>query len=224
MILINTIISFLKNPINTTQDKSFTTFRNLVIQYIIYSFLILSIFRILNMIILDVCDTYTIVFNNRNPITNPYFNSCVILIIIAPLVEELTFRLGLKINRLNLAVSLSCNIILTLYFLKVLQLPFIYRFGSILILSIIFYAIINNRIVSFFKSKQNIYIYYNILVFALIHIPNYNYEQYSHYFFIPLLIFPQFMSGIFLSYARLRYGFVLALFLHMLHNLPIVIK
>ena len=138
--------------------------------------------------------------------------------LVAPILEELAFRLGLKINKLNIAITIGIQLIIFLKIFQVINYSLLLRFISMLICSVILYFIINRNILSFFKSKQNIFIYYNIIVFGLLHAFNYSYQEFSHYLFIPFLVSVQLILGVYLSFVRIKYGFILCLLMHISHN------
>ncbi len=60
--------------------------------------------------------------------------------------------------------------------------------------------------------------YISALIFGYIHIINYETDIYV-WIFSPLLILPQFVIGVFLGYARVRYSLMLGFLLHALHNM-----
>lgn len=73
----------------------------------------------------------------------------------------------------------------------------------------------------FVKKKWNKYykivLYFSALLFAYIHISNY--ENSSEFIlFIPLLVTPQFIMGLLLAYLRTRHNVKLGILLHATHN------
>lgn len=67
-------------------------------------------------------------------------------------------------------------------------------------------------------NKFFIYIVYSsAIIFALVHYSNFDSSTNSFYF-IPILVLPQFIMGLLLAYLRVRYSFILAFLLHAIHN------
>jgi membrane protease YdiL (CAAX protease family) len=63
-----------------------------------------------------------------------------------------------------------------------------------------------------------IFFYVATLIFAVIHITNYELTV-TVLVFIPLLTAPQFITGLFIGYLRVRFGLIWGILLHFLHNL-----
>ena len=72
--------------------------------------------------------------------------------------------------------------------------------------------------------KQRWRTYYKIIfyaaafIFALVHITNFEHSA-ALLVFTPLLVAPQFIVGLFIGYLRVKYGFIWGFYLHALHNL-----
>ncbi|NOS55177.1 MAG: CPBP family intramembrane metalloprotease [Cyclobacteriaceae bacterium] len=78
----------------------------------------------------------------------------------------------------------------------------------------------------FFKQKFLIdhfgWIFYaSAVLFALVHISNYPDEEINQ--FIPILISPQFITGLFAGYLRVKFGLLWGFLFHALHNLFLLI-
>jgi hypothetical protein len=81
------------------------------------------------------------------------------------------------------------------------------------------------QIHSFYERRFGLLTYGTLLVFALLH--SFNYTRLSEiWFLIPLLVLPQLILALGLSYVRVRLGLIWAVFMHWAHNafslLPIV--
>lgn len=109
-------------------------------------------------------------------------------VIFIPFIEEIIFRLFLRFKR---------N-----YFLQIITSVFPQTKPSIL---------------SFWNNKFGFVFYFSAIVFALIHITNYNSNS-TIIYLIPILVLPQFFIGLFIGYLRVRYNFMLGYLFHAIHN------
>lgn len=149
-----------------------------------------------------------------------------VILIIAPLVEEISYRLFLKFTPLNLALSFA----FISYFVLSLTTKteyYIINFSALYILLIcigvfvISFLLIKKKqeiITQFYNSRFRLILYFSILLFAYSHLTNYPIETVV-LILSPILIFPQIISGILYSYIRLKLGFMLGVILHISKNL-----
>lgn len=149
-----------------------------------------------------------------------------VILIIAPLIEEISYRLFLKFTPLNLALSFT----FISYFVLSLATKteyYIINFSSLYILLIcvgvfvISYLLIKKKkeiITQFYKNKFRLILYFSILLFAYSHLTNYPIKT-TVLILSPILIIPQIISGILYSYIRLKLGFMLGVALHIISNL-----
>jgi len=123
------------------------------------------------------------------------------LLILAPVLEELIFRLYLR-YKYNFIARL-----------------FIFGF-------IITGRTNKSKIEDAFKRfwfKQYRYIFYfSAIFFGFVHIFNYDYSI-KMFLLIPLLTAPQIVMGVFLGYMRVRFGIFQSIILHTLHNAIFVV-
>ncbi len=117
-------------------------------------------------------------------------------VILAPLIEEVMFRLFLRYRR-------NYPMLILLYLIKKSG---VYGKGNIHI-----------PIYRWWR-KRFIYIFYvSALMFGAVHMTNYQNGD-SLFFLFPIFTFPQIVMGIFLGYIRLKQGFIWSVLLHALHN------
>ncbi|VDH03539.1 Uncharacterised protein [Bergeyella zoohelcum] len=150
--------------------------------------------------------------------------------IIAPVLEELIFRLPLKINKINLSISLVC-FSLFMFFLMKSNFPqndiLRYLFVCILFFSCLYLILYRyNDVNAFLKNHYIIFLHLLTISFCLAHFGNYNFKTKS---IVPYLImFSVLLNGYLFSYVRLRFGIQYSIFIHMFHNtlvtLPIILK
>ncbi len=177
-------------------------------------------------------------FPHKDELTRFYFSQEInpliiafVTIIFAPFIEELIFRLPLRIKRNNFIPFIFIGILFV-------GLSIIHKyFGSVMILYLIplflfgiaFTLNFNKKsfqsISHLFKSNYKVYFYSFTILFALIHIANYKFS-WQIVFFAPLLVLPQFIGGFLMGFMRIRFGLLWGFFLHALHNtiyvLPII--
>lgn len=64
----------------------------------------------------------------------------------------------------------------------------------------------------------------SVLIFAMMHLFNYSKIENAPFWALPLLILPQWFVGLFLAWARMRYGILQSVCLHMAYNsVPLII-
>lgn len=159
------------------------------------------------------------VFNNRISFDYPFFKELLVVVILAPLMEEISFRLCLKIKKINIAISFGVQLFYIFIILDVIDLPLLYNALFIILSSTVVYFLINQKILAFLKKHFKYFVYYNIIFFGLTHALNYEYSSLQQYFYIPILISFPTVLGAYLSYVRLKHGFLFVLSAHALHNL-----
>ncbi len=140
--------------------------------------------------------------------------------IIAPIAEEVIFRLSLIFDPINFALSFSTLIGLIIN--KISN-------GFIGLIAFCLFFFLINRLANLFRLLLNSfwnnyfkYIFYCLpIIFGLVHISNYEFVDRTQYFIAPLLILPQVAIGFILSFTRLYYlkGFLICVIIHMLMNM-----
>lgn len=140
------------------------------------------------------------------------------VVIVAPVVEELIFRLQLK--SYSLAVIFYAG--LGVFFLNKLFTGFT--------LGISVFAVLSIAVVVFLwlwesKTKRtrfvNVYFkyhfYFTAIIFGLVHISNYN-NPFKFGFSVLLLVLPQTFVGFILGYVRMRFGVSKSIIMHAAYN------
>ena len=144
---------------------------------------------------------------------------------VAPVLEELIFRLPLKISRVNILVSLlSAYVVFYLssrHISSLANLNEIFKIvGFGLICTILVFRLKPILINSFYKKYFGIYFYATTLAFGLIHINNFIAIVPQNLIWLsPIFILAQIISGFFLGYIRLKNGITWSILLHFLFNL-----
>ena len=143
----------------------------------------------------------------------------ILVAILAPIIEEIIFRLCLVFTPTYFAISFSILITLIIFNLT----SFMPAMISLLLLFFIFYYIVvNNKILihRFWYKYLGYLVYFSSLTFGLLHVGNYQFVEAYQFFIIPLLIFPQLAMGFLLSFVRLYYknGILICILVHIFMN------
>ncbi len=152
-----------------------------------------------------------------------------IVVFWAPITEEIAFRLWLKYSPLKWGLGLSFLIFGSIIYFSEGFFTFetIQGVGASLLLifslfSFIFFILRNSKIdliaKEFFKKNFRFFFYILAILFAAIHVVNYDVDLKKIWYFAPFLVFPQLFLSFTLSFIRMKYGFVWAVFTHALNN------
>jgi hypothetical protein len=217
MIDIRDFILFMKKPsLGTPIDIiSFS----LVLKVIWKSFLILFLIDIIIGILISTPLRYFDLFPSQKAFNLSLYNILKVALLL-PVVEELIFRLPLKINKVNLSTSFSIVLFLSIYKLNI----YLGISLSIILFGILFLLFqerskILIKVDNFFSKYLNLFFYLQALIFGLLHLMNYDLDLKIFYLF-PFYILSQILTGCFLGYLRLKYtyGIYLCIATHIVVN------
>jgi membrane protease YdiL (CAAX protease family) len=167
---------------------------------------------------------YDIIFSQQNKNFGKY--PIYYLLILAPFIEELLFRLPLSLKKIHLFFSLFSYSLYILFFTllsgKLLNTNIYFKIFFFLFISLLIYFLINQSKFDFIKKKYYpIYFYLLCIIFGLIHLFNFYKVVPNNLLFIaPLFILPQIILGCFAGYLRLKNGFLWGFVLHIIFNIP----
>jgi len=143
-------------------------------------------------------------------------------VLLAPLIEETLFRLIYVYNKRNLGIILLTSVGLIVFFLFRESISKLIIFGSTaLTAGILLLFFQKSR--DFFNEHFRFFFYSIALAFAVLHIFNFTGITGPVTFLTLFFVLPQFVLGIILGYARVTYGFIYAVLIHALVNLPVLI-
>lgn len=173
-----------------------------------------------------------VIHDNANPVilqdyllSNKY-NGLVLYLLIAvvmPLIEEGAFRLGLSFKKKDVIIALP---LLSLYLFSLMFSLFgisdtIIRISLPIIMLTIFITCLKIP-ETFFQSlkekKGTLIIYISTILFALIHITNYQITDLKYFPIYCMLCIPQLAGGVTATYFRLNLGFWYACGFHIIAN------
>ena len=162
-------------------------------------------------------------------------------VVLAPLMEELLFRFHLRYKVLSIMflalVSLAYAGLIGSYFFPdafsdlggiseaLVGDPFLLSVGLIAILLSfgVFYLIFRQVEVKNIASYFPFLFYLTALVFALVHISNFQLPA-ERWFIAPLLVVPQFILACYLGYIRVRNNIQYSIFIHAFNNaIPVML-
>jgi hypothetical protein len=141
------------------------------------------------------------------------------VVIIAPILEELIFRLPLRISSFSFSISIS---ILILVITKLLVCPTIgYEFYLLAIpLTFLLNAFYSHKksllaMIKAFWGSHFKYIFYSFsIIFGLLHLSNFEEIYWWMIVFSPLITLPHIIMGLFLGFIRMNFSFLHALIFH----------
>jgi membrane protease YdiL (CAAX protease family) len=152
-----------------------------------------------------------------------------LIVIWAPISEEIAFRLWLRFSPLKWAFGLS---FLSLFVIPFFNLSFLTLDSwrnvlstSLFLLLLIFflyrlfsYEKIVQKVPLFLQKNFRFLFYISSIAFAVLHITNYDIDLKTIWHFAPILIFPQLFLSFTISFVRMNYGFSWSIFMHALNN------
>lgn len=145
-------------------------------------------------------------------------------VFLAPIYEEIIFRLWLKPNKSIYFIVLFTS--LTLLVLCHYQGKYLCFTVLFVILFLILIINIVNRIAPkhFFLSHFKYFFWFQAVSFGLLHMANfYGSSIYPIALLSPILCFPQIAMGFILGYIRMNYGFLYGVIIHMIINSVLLI-
>lgn len=145
------------------------------------------------------------------------------IILLTPLFEELTVRLFLKHSKTNILLMLISNTGLVCFtFFQEIQIGFITFITISFLLVALSYL---KKVDELFIKSQDIWVkyfpfvfYFSVFLFAFYHAIHYSANSILGYLSIVLLVLPKAVSGCFIGYIRVKFGFAWGVLLHVLMN------
>ncbi|MBI2448427.1 CPBP family intramembrane metalloprotease [Candidatus Microgenomates bacterium] len=242
--IVLSFLKFLRKPdysIDSNKKKTAVDLLNILI-LIIIGLAINSILVYLNYHLFRLFDYDVGNFVGGEADYRPIYYILVVLIG-APVMEELTFRLGLRFSFYNLAFAL---IFLCIAFFEELRTwiasvdigwgwlitvfsdPYDWIIAPIMITIVLVLGFLlaktmkrflnEQKIRSFYQKRFGYIFYISAILFGLDHLSNFS--NFSNFWFlIPFFILPQATGGLILGFLRMRYGFKYAILGHIGNNI-----
>ncbi|SDJ88030.1 CPBP family glutamic-type intramembrane protease [Chryseobacterium jejuense] len=224
--LFSVVTDFLKF-IYRPDCKKVDDFFAVKIQKLLLLFLIVLVIRV----ILISMGEFFISTSFKKDISQPDLKILLLSCSLVPVLEEIAFRLPLLFSSINLSLSTS---ILSFFLInRFFLVDNHYDIGNYFFLRALM-ALIIGAIVWFMSKKYayNLKLFYSrklclivygySLIFALMHIGNY--EMKSNFLIASVwLVLPHIAAGLLYSFVRVKYGFFYSLSIHVINNLIPVI-
>ncbi|MFH1224932.1 MAG: hypothetical protein V1676_03960 [Candidatus Diapherotrites archaeon] len=159
----------------------------------------------------------------------PIYMFLFVAFIWSPVVEELTFRMGMRFSRA--AHSYSAGLMLTMAVFLAFEIVGVsagliaYAAMAVLFGTLFWLAsktmLGEKRLAAFYAKRFGRIFYFFTAMFAAYHL--FNYANIGGVLFLaPLLVLPQFMGGLFLGFVRMRYGLKWSALGHLMHNIAVM--
>lgn len=144
-------------------------------------------------------------------------------VLLAPIIEEIFFRLIYVFSLRNLVIILSASTLFELYFIVNDNLLKSIIFGTAIILTLVLILNFTSTRANFYKHF-GFFFYFIAGLFAIIHLGNFIGLSLTSLLPGLLMVIPQFIAGTILGYIRVRFGFIYAIFFHTLVNLTLLFQ
>ena len=143
-----------------------------------------------------------------------------LMVLIAPLLEELIFRLPLIFKTQYISIVFSVLIAALIHCL-IPYLPGIILFFPLFLIISYYVPKHEKFIYAIWVNYFRFVVWFSAIIFGLAHIGNFELVKTVQYFIVPFLVIPQLCMGFVLSYVRLTYknGFMIGLLVHIFINL-----
>ncbi len=224
VLLIKEIFNYIKNPVPYIKSKEKLGGK---IKFILISSLIVLILNVLFALISMLLRFYGIIDAVNNIHEMKIDENILFMIILGPLLEEVSFRLYLN-WKIPFIITSSTLIGLGFFCKEYLHTgilspdnwtnKILFIVGSVFLFSILCFAF-KTEIEKFGMKFFKFIFYFSILLFGFLHIQNYTVNvNPKTILLIPLLIMPQLLGGLNSAYIRIKYGILWSYFAHALLN------
>jgi hypothetical protein len=154
----------------------------------------------------------------KHALEDPNTTLILLGVLVVPPIEEVVFRLWLRVNR-----SALFAVAFLVLFVGVLLLP-VSNLGAVLLIALSVLILVatlmgyDADIEQVVAHHFGFFFYASAVLFALTHITNYTPLNPQTLLFAPLLVMPQFIVGTMLGYIRVRYGIGYSILFHVVVN------
>ncbi len=204
------LLQYLKKPIYTENIKpKYYTILGLAV----ISFLIGFPFAVIASLLSKIFNLSTLIKDF------PALELFIMGMILAPIYEEILFRGLLKFDKKNVLTFIITILLLTTFSI------YNDKYTIAIILSIILFLVVGiymssniNSVSNFIKKHFKYFFYASSLFFGLIHITNFSGNINILIGLSIILTLPQTISGLIFGYARMKYGLIYSIILHIINN------
>ena len=220
--VLSELILFAKNPQTNLTDSQ------LSVKPVKLFFILFGINFLLGFFLSAIGSIIRAIFHiNFSAIDISMLHLVIINIFLIPVIEEVAFRLPLKVGKWNTSLSLFViSFIISSYLLKTAPINFhefmivrviISTFAFLIVFILLSRRIIFERVKNSIKNNYKSYFYILLILFTLRHVDNYQFNVIT-ILFLPIFLLPQLVGGFFMAYTRLKINFIASIFFHFLIN------
>jgi hypothetical protein len=232
------IITYLRKPVYRTPDQTASLKTKLV--FLAYSYLIcLGAIAVISLVT-ELADYIIVHWFHENSVMDTIHKTnsnmkitfgkltFLMVVIVAPFLEELIFRLPLNLRKMAFAIAVFILVYRFsgnhIYGVNLADSKFYSNSAIALVAALLVYGFLPDKLLQTLKGKNFRYFFYlSALIFGLVHISNFYVPGFSAFVFYPLFVLPQMIMGLLIGGTRMRYGFLYGFLLHALINLPSVL-
>ncbi|HEY7321188.1 MAG TPA: CPBP family glutamic-type intramembrane protease [Candidatus Binatia bacterium] len=166
-----------------------------------------------------------------SPIASPSGSRLWILVLLAPIAEELIWRLPLKYSEINLTISVLLVVLFVVrrLLLKLgifcLATRWLWSAVFALLVAAVVRVLLRTEPIKRFTSRIWLdhfksVVYISSFAFGLFHLTNYRFSSFTSETLVlaPLLVLPQIIGGFILAFTRMRLGMIWCIMLHAATN------
>ena len=152
-----------------------------------------------------------------------FYERIIFAVLLAPIIEESLFRLLLVFNKRNLFYFFVMCVGLFITFLVRESYFKLFLFILLSLISIIIYFYFE-VIKSFLVKNYRCFFYFIVVLFAVLHLFNFNGINSHNLFVAIILVVPQIILGLILGYLRIKYGIAYSILFHAIVNLSVLLS
>ena len=210
----SSLFNFFKNPTPNTVGH-----KKLVYKLYVYitGFLLCMIGIVISVYIKKIFGLYFDVTKLNKISYELSLHNFLLVVLIAPILEELGFRLFLKPKK-RVFIPISFTIII--YLILFLPYQYINIYIEVIITVILFFIVyyFEPELLKLIKKHYVFILYFTALIFSLLHLNASNFESFNEIYAIPVVLFPYFIYALSFSYVRMKAGIEFSILLHISIN------
>lgn len=211
----NALINYVVRPyyVGSNRQPTFVGFMGLLGIYLLTAFF-------LGFLQVVVCHLFGIV---RKALDLSLIDRLILVVLMAPVYEEILFRSLLKIRRINALIFVLVLSGLILFSFIHSKTAYVIAFSVVLTAFFCVLVLLKEAQVKSFVEKYFAYLFYiSALSFGLLHSNNFTGETWKLITFSFVLGGPQILLGIILGYVRVNYGLFYSILFHAIINSAVI--
>ncbi len=168
---------------------------------------------------------FKVVFDVESKIDQiPYYELIIQGLIVAPIAEELIFRIILRKGKRNFYIFIITCMLINLTALLTMHWDTLIIITTILFVVGGIRLLHDKNLIDIYALRPYRYLYFgSIIIFALLHTKNFIFPNQLFWLISPLLVLPQVGLGFILNYIRIKYGIKYSIVFHFIINTPVLL-